>query len=185
MNEMLKNPWREVLLKSCKELGIKPKDVTVLGINRDPFLVGNGPQLQMAKWFKNVIDTYFPGVIQLHLRRVHYHISQKVKVRDIDGKGYNPIDTEGSDWEYRAGAFPLATVSPLNSCSPSEDTADSTGPRPFGKHAYIYMRGIPMQLHVSGSVRPRCAKSSIWRCRPDCVGHLDRHGMLYLISKTR
>ncbi len=83
-----KASWREILLKSCKELGIKRKDVAVLGVSRDPFLVGNERQLQMAKWFKNIIDTYYPNVTRLHLRRVHYHISQKVKLKDIDGRGY-------------------------------------------------------------------------------------------------
>ena len=82
------NPWRDQLKGLCKTNGVHLKDVAVLGVNRDPFLCGSPQQIKMAEWFSNIIDTYYPSTKGLHLRRVHYFISQKADMVDVNGTGH-------------------------------------------------------------------------------------------------
>ncbi|MCJ7816696.1 MAG: hypothetical protein MUP55_02455, partial [Candidatus Aenigmarchaeota archaeon] len=81
------NTWREQLKEMARTNKISLKELAVLGVGRDPFLCGSEKQVKMGKWFRDIINTYFKHIFELHLRRVHYYISQKARVNNYKGTG--------------------------------------------------------------------------------------------------
>ncbi len=94
------NGWNyESIKRLAKEYSCKVKDLLAMSGNHDPFYVGTPTEVVDAEWFaREIWEKQFAGQSQIHLRRIHYRITEsREPLLTPSGKPY--LNTEEC-WYY-------------------------------------------------------------------------------------
>ena len=98
-----------IWLKSrAAELGLKTKQLLAMAPQRDPFNFGTETDWVMARWFKGMHNRFgYPGI---HLRRLHYRISNLGGGEVTLWDGCTPYENEKHHWSKLQEAFTAARI---------------------------------------------------------------------------
>ena len=69
-------PLREVIKASKRATGLGMADLTVLANQNDPYRQDTPANHRCAHWFAEQVQRFVPGARTIHLRGLHYRISQ-------------------------------------------------------------------------------------------------------------